>query len=134
MPPTPETSLVDARGRKYLTGCRVSEALAIRACDVDLDTAELRIATLKRRRSHCDRFQCPRTWSTPSISSTTSGASRQALEGERRVPQGSVPGSGIAISANQRPALAVSQSRTLARRREKSACGSFAITSHLNAW
>ena len=81
MPPTPETSLVDARGRKYLTadersrflatirthprptvqtlartlaltGCRVSEALALRACDVDLDAAELRIATLKRRRSH----------------------------------------------------------------------------------
>jgi len=73
--------LVDARGRKYLTaaertrflatvrahpkpavqtlartlaltGCRVSEALAIRACDVDLDAAELRIATLKRRREH----------------------------------------------------------------------------------
>ena len=74
-----DTSLVDARGRKYLTaeertrflaaarahpkpsvqtlartlamtGCRVSEALAIRACDVDLEAAELRIATLKRRR------------------------------------------------------------------------------------
>ena len=73
--------LVDARGRKYLTanertrflaavrahpkpqvqtlartlaltGCRVSEALAIRACDVDLDAAELRIATLKRRTEH----------------------------------------------------------------------------------
>ena len=73
--------LVDARGRKYLTeaerkkflaavgrhpkpstqtlartlaltGCRVSEALAVRACDVDLEAAELRIATLKRRREH----------------------------------------------------------------------------------
>ena len=73
--------LVDARGRKYLTpeerarflgavrahrqptvqtlartlamtGCRVSEALALRACDVDLEAAELRIATLKRRREH----------------------------------------------------------------------------------
>ena len=73
--------LVDARGRKYLTseertrflaavrthpkasvqtlartlamtGCRVSEALGIRACDVDLDAAELRISTLKRRREH----------------------------------------------------------------------------------
>lgn len=30
----------------------MSEALAIRACDVDLDMAELRIATLKRRASH----------------------------------------------------------------------------------
>ena len=35
-----------------LTGCRVSEALAIRACDVDLEAAEIRIATLKRRREH----------------------------------------------------------------------------------
>ena len=70
-------SFVDARGRKYLTaqererflaavrshpkpavqtlamtGCRVSEALGIRACDVDLEAGELRIATLKRRRAH----------------------------------------------------------------------------------
>ena len=81
MKPSADTTLVDARGRKYLTGderarflaavrthprpqvqtlartlamtgCRVSEALAIRACDVDLDAAELRIATLKRRREH----------------------------------------------------------------------------------
>ena len=72
---------VDARGRKYLTagererflavvrshpkpavqtlartlemtGCRVSEALGIRACDVDLEASELRIATLKRRTEH----------------------------------------------------------------------------------
>ena len=79
MPPTTDASLVDHRGRKYLTaderqrflaavrahprpttqtlartlaltGCRVSEALAIRACDVDLEAAELRIRTLKRRR------------------------------------------------------------------------------------
>ena len=35
-----------------MTGARVSEALAIRACDVDLEANELRIATLKRRRSH----------------------------------------------------------------------------------
>ena len=74
-------TLVDARGRKYLTakererflaaarahpkpgvqtlartlamtGCRVSEALGIRACDVDLEAGELRIATLKRRAEH----------------------------------------------------------------------------------
>ena len=70
-------TLVDARGRKYLTargrerflaavrshpkpavqtlamtGCRVSEALAIRACDVDLEANAVRIATLKRRRAH----------------------------------------------------------------------------------
>ena len=74
-------TLVDARGRKYLTagergrflsvarahpkpgvqtlartlamtGCRVSEALALRACDVDLEAGELRIATLKRRAEH----------------------------------------------------------------------------------
>ena len=75
------TELVDARGRKYLTaperarfleavgrhpkpttqtlartlamtGCRVSEALGLRACDVDLETNEVRISTLKRRREH----------------------------------------------------------------------------------
>ena len=74
-------TLVDERGRKYLTaaertrflaavrshpkpavqtlartlamtGARVSEALAIRACDVDLEANEVRIATLKRRRDH----------------------------------------------------------------------------------
>ena len=74
-------SLVDTRGRKYLTaeeryrflaavrahrqptvqtlartltmtGCRVSEALALRTCDVNLEAAELRITTLKRRKEH----------------------------------------------------------------------------------
>ena len=81
MSPSAEMTLVDARGRKYLTaeertrflaavrahrqptvqtlartlamtGCRISEALALRPCDVDLEAAELRIATLKRRREH----------------------------------------------------------------------------------
>ena len=71
-------SLVDRRGRKYLTaierqwfvkvaetdpipavqtftlalaytGCRISEALAVRHCDVDLDNLSLRFKTLKRR-------------------------------------------------------------------------------------
>ena len=71
-------SLVDQRGRKYLTaierqrfvevaesdsipavqtftltlaytGCRISEALALRHCDVDLDNLALRFRTLKRR-------------------------------------------------------------------------------------
>ena len=79
--PRPAADLVDHRGRKYLnaaertrflaavrshpkptvqtlartlamTGCRVSEALALRACDVDLESHEIRIATLKRRREH----------------------------------------------------------------------------------
>ena len=74
-------TLVDARGRKYLTGeerarllaaarahprptvqtfaltlahtgCRISEALALRALDVDLAAAEVRFRTLKRRREH----------------------------------------------------------------------------------
>ena len=35
-----------------MTGCRVSEALGIRACDVDLKAGELRISTLKRRTEH----------------------------------------------------------------------------------
>ena len=81
MSPSPDISLVDHRGRKYLTaderqrflaairahpkpavqtlartlaltGCRVSEALALRACDVDLEALELRIETLKRRKTH----------------------------------------------------------------------------------
>ena len=71
-------ALVDRRGRKYLTsierqrfvdvaetdsipavqtftltltytGCRISEALAVRHCDVDLDNLSLRFKTLKRR-------------------------------------------------------------------------------------
>ena len=72
-------ALFDARGRKYLTaaerhrvleavrthpqptvqtlalaltGARVSEVLAVRACDVDLESNEIRIASLKRRREH----------------------------------------------------------------------------------
>ena len=74
-------TLVDARGRKYLTGeerarflaaarahprptvqtfaltlahtgCRISEALALRARDVDLAATELRFRTLKRRKEH----------------------------------------------------------------------------------
>ena len=77
----PPGELVDQHGRKYLTaderqrflagvrahpkpavqtlartlihtGCRVSEALALRACDVDLEAFELRIETLKRRTTH----------------------------------------------------------------------------------
>lgn len=72
------TALIDRRGRKYLTakerrsfltaahqatrpevqtlaltlalsGCRISEALALRAADVDLEQRLLRIRTLKRR-------------------------------------------------------------------------------------
>ena len=35
-----------------MTGCRVSEALALRGCDVDLESAEIRFATLKRRKEH----------------------------------------------------------------------------------
>ena len=74
-------TLVDARGRKYLTGeerarflaaarthprptvqtfaltlahtgCRISEALALRAKDVDLAATEVRFRTLKRRKEH----------------------------------------------------------------------------------
>lgn len=84
----PVFTLVGARGRKYLTaaertrflaaaradprpavqtfaatlahtGARISEALAIRACDVDIDAAEIRIATLKRRREHWRAIPVP---------------------------------------------------------------------------
>ena len=44
-----------------LTGCRVAEALGLRACDVDLEANEIRIATLKRRRTHWGPFRCRRT-------------------------------------------------------------------------
>ena len=82
------SEFVDARGHKYLTkpererflaaarshpkpavqtvprtlamtGCRVSEALAIRACAVDLEVNEVRIATLKRRRTHWRAVPAP---------------------------------------------------------------------------
>ena len=43
-----------------LTGCRVNEALAVRACDVDLEANEIRIATLKRRREHWRAVPVPR--------------------------------------------------------------------------
>ena len=74
-------SLVDGRGRKYLTGderdrfigavradprpavqtfaltlvhtgARISEALALRPVDIDLEATEIRFRTLKRRREH----------------------------------------------------------------------------------
>ena len=35
-----------------LTGCRVSDALGLRVCDIDREANEVRIATLKRRRTH----------------------------------------------------------------------------------
>ena len=90
-------TLVDARGRKYLTkperfleavrshpkptvqtlartlamtGCRVSEALGIRACDVDLEASELRIATLKRRMAHWRAVPVPEDWCMPLSSCT----------------------------------------------------------------
>ena len=82
------SELVDARGRKYLTklererflavarahpkpavqtlartlamtGCRVSEALGLRACDVDLKANEVRLATLKRRKTHWRAIPVP---------------------------------------------------------------------------
>ena len=87
-------TLVDARGRKYLTarererflaaarshpkpavqtlartlamtGCRVSEALGIHACDVDLAACELRIATLKRRTDHWRAVPVPEDGARP---------------------------------------------------------------------
>ena len=56
-----------------MTGCRVSEALGIRACDVDLEAAELRIATLKRRKEHWRAVPVPEEWYRPSTSSTAYG-------------------------------------------------------------
>ena len=47
-----------------LTGCRVSEALATRACDVDLEASDVRIATFKRRRSHGRAVPAPEDWRT----------------------------------------------------------------------
>ena len=101
-------TLVDERGRKYLTaaerkrflaavrshpkpavqtlartlamtGARVSEALAIRACDVDLEANEVRIATLKRRTGHWRAVPLPDSC-TPSTWCTASEAPRGAPE------------------------------------------------------
>lgn len=109
----PVFTLVGARGRKYLTaeertrflaaaradprpavqtfaatlahtGARISEALATRACDVDLDAAELRVRTLKRRREHWRAVRCPWLWCTILISCTGSGAPRRAIEDAAR--------------------------------------------------
>ena len=78
-------TLAGARGRKYLTARErerflapvrshpkpAVQALAIRACDVDLEANEVRIATLKRRRADWqsvplpeDLVARPRTWYT----------------------------------------------------------------------
>ena len=86
----PVFTLVDAHGRKYLTasergrflaavradprpamqtfaatlaqtGCRSSEALALRALDVDLEASELRFTTLERRREHWRAIPVPET-------------------------------------------------------------------------
>ena len=100
-------TLVDARGRKYLTraererfltaarahprpgvqtlartlamtGCRVSEALGIRACDVDLEAGELRIANLKRRTDHWRAVPVPEDRARP-----RARASAETAPGER---------------------------------------------------
>lgn len=81
-------TLVGGRGRKYLTsgerarfldaaradmrpqvqtfaltlahtGCRISEGLAVRAMDVDLDAGAVRFKTLKRRREHWREVPIP---------------------------------------------------------------------------
>ena len=86
---TVKINLVDRSGRKYLnaterrrfidtacaapvpavqtfaltlvyTGCRISEALALRYCDVDIDNACLRFKTLKRRREVWREVPVPR--------------------------------------------------------------------------
>ena len=83
-------SLVDGRGRKYLTreererflqaaarapkpehqtfalamahsGARISEVLALRPADIDLDAGVIRIATLKRRAEHWREVPLPET-------------------------------------------------------------------------
>ena len=112
MSPTADAILVDHRGRKYLTaeertrflaavrsrpiptvqtltrtlaltGCRVSEALGIRACEVDLEANEIRIATLKRRRSHWRAVPIPEEAGyRPSSSCTASEPPRAAREDE----------------------------------------------------
>ena len=110
-PSASAAELVDARGRKYLTseerdrflaavrthpkptvqtlartlaltGCRVSEALGLRACDVDLDAAELRISTLKRRRAHWRAVPVPEDLITPSTWYTAYDAHRRAYEAQ----------------------------------------------------
>ena len=41
------------------TGCRISEALAVRACDVDLEELTIRFRTLKRRAEHWREVPLP---------------------------------------------------------------------------
>ena len=84
-------SLVGARGRKYLTraeherflaaarahpnpairtlawilantGCRISEMVGIRACDVDFEAHEVRVATRKRCKDHWRAVPVPEDW------------------------------------------------------------------------
>ena len=88
---TPTFSLQDKHGRKYLsagelsrfissvreearptvqtfcltlvhTGARISEVLALRAMDIDVDVLEVRIRTLKRRREHWRAVPVPKTF------------------------------------------------------------------------
>ena len=68
-------------------------------------------------------------WSGPELWIRLLTDPRVGAQPVRRAKGVSIPG-----GMNQGLALDASQSCTLARRREKSACGSFAITSHLNAW
>ena len=83
-----DLQLVDTRGRKYLTAderqrfleatrlaprpadqtfaltlahtaARISEALAVRTMDIDIEAASIRIRTLKRRAEHCRKIPVP---------------------------------------------------------------------------
>ena len=64
--PTPKPTVQTLASTLTMTGCRVSEALGIRACDVDLEAKEIRIFTLKRRRGWATTCAIrSRRWSTP---------------------------------------------------------------------
>ena len=68
----PKTAVQTLAPTLALTGYRVSEALAIRACDVDLEANEVRIAMLKRRRTHWRAVPIPEDLGTRLSSSIAS--------------------------------------------------------------
>ena len=81
-----------------LTGTRVSEALAVRPMDIDLEAASIRIRTLKRRAEHWRKVPLPPSCSAPSSSSTHSAQRRRKPPaspsglGRGRPPTGRSPG------------------------------------------
>ena len=107
----PAGELVDACGRQYLTGEEGDRFLAKgRTCDVDLEASEMRIATLKRRRSHWRIAPTPEDW----VHEFVAGCGEQGIGSDpESVQDNGDPGARSRRSGNQGVTLSLESSQGL---------------------